>query len=850
MDGEGDTVVVPGYVLGERLGVGGFGEVFAARHAVIGREVAIKVLFARYSADETAVARFVAEARAVNQIAHPNIVQVFDFGTLADGRRFCVMERIHGTTLRELLNDRGRVPLADAIPILRGIAAAVDAAHTAGIAHRDLKPDNVFVLPDGGVKLIDFGLAKLTREDPATVPVTRAGAIFGTPLYMSPEQCRGKDVGARTDCYSFGVLAYHILVGQPPWSGDALELALHHLNDDPVPPSERCPDLDDRVDRLLGSLLAKVPARRPFPLLPALDALDARRRPRRRSYLLAVLLALASILAITAVVVLNRERATPGWSWRALSWPAADIATSFGLSPNGEALYYVHPDRTVWRRGVDEREPQRVDLVEPGAIRSVSALGDGRLLISREQDDGHWIWLETPAGTRERITQGEHGRVGPGDRIAFVRGGELYLRDLIAQQDRLVASVGGTIVNITWSPDGQRLAWIRGVPNNDSRAEILELRDGTIRPLPGVLIKVSVEPLPLAFVGPTTIVYCDARRRVVELDLQTGRKVTVRALAPNVGACAVESSRDGHRVVIAAVALGLSSGVLSLQTPERGWRRLAAGGVEEFTAAGDVVVAGWPAPGPVRHRTIWQQDFQLPPVTVIPTAGGTPRVVSVCSGAAKLVRRGDELLFNVNVANDSKLAMQLVRASDCGLVESWTLPDLPNWMFPRCGGDVCATVRETNGELGVWVLRRGEPSGRELARMQTKVSATPWLDLAVSPDGRAIAVVVPGARDDIFVIDASLGTVRTLHSGPLPGARDVTNSAASVTWAADSRAVYVTGGRADLSAITKVTLDGERTVVWSGAAVSIGLWARTSPDGAWLAANMLDVGLDVQLVTR
>src|SRR5262245_57489582 len=135
---------VPGYVVHERIGAGGFGEVFRARHAVIDREVALKVLHAKYSADPEAVARFVAEARAVNKISHPNIVQVFDFGVLADGRQYCVMELIRGKTLRDVLRERTRLPFAEALPVLRGVAEAVDAAHAAGIAHRDLKPDNVF----------------------------------------------------------------------------------------------------------------------------------------------------------------------------------------------------------------------------------------------------------------------------------------------------------------------------------------------------------------------------------------------------------------------------------------------------------------------------------------------------------------------------------------------------------------------------------------------------------------------------------------------------------------------------------------------------------------------------------
>jgi hypothetical protein len=253
---------VPSYVVGEKLGAGGFGEVFRARHAVIGREVAIKVL---YSQDPETVARFVAEGRTVNKISHPGIVEIFDFGQLADGRAYCVMELVHGKTLRELLRERGSLPLDEALPILRDIAEAIDAAHAAGVVHRDLKPDNVFVT-DAGVKVIDFGLAKLTNAD--TPPITQTGAVFGTPLYMSPEQCRGKGVTIASDAYSFGAVAYHLLVGEPPFTGEALELALHHLNDQPP-----ATNIDERVDRVLLALMAKDPVQRPAKLADAIAAM-------------------------------------------------------------------------------------------------------------------------------------------------------------------------------------------------------------------------------------------------------------------------------------------------------------------------------------------------------------------------------------------------------------------------------------------------------------------------------------------------------------------------------------------------------------------------------------------------
>ncbi len=347
---EGDQVA--GYVIEARIGVGGFGEVYRARHPVIGSEVAVKILHARYSADPEAVARFVAEARAVNQISHPNIVEIFDFDRLADGRQFCVMELIRGKTLREMLREHGSLELAHALPILRGIAEAVDAAHAAGIAHRDLKPDNVFVTVDGRIKLIDFGLAKLMREQDN--PVTQTGSVFGTPIYMSPEQCRGKALDTRTDLYSFGALAYHVLAGQPPFAGDALELALHHLNDLPERPSLHCSELGERVDRVVLALLAKDPADRPPTLVAAIDTLigdgalpavptlpTMRLAGRRRT-----LLGGGTMLVVIGAVAIRRDRSASRRGRRRLRARGESARRRVGLGDARQARGSVRVGRS------------------------------------------------------------------------------------------------------------------------------------------------------------------------------------------------------------------------------------------------------------------------------------------------------------------------------------------------------------------------------------------------------------------------------------------------------------------------------------------------------------------------
>jgi len=278
-----DQDLEPGQIVGEyrieaKIGQGGFGSVFKAAHPLIGKLVAIKVLSQRFSVDPEMVSRFVAEARAVNQIRHHNIIDIFSFGALEDGRHYYVMEYLEGETLDQRIRNQGRLALSDALPILRSIARALDAAHKKGIAHRDLKAENVFLAshPDGVFpKLLDFGIAKLLAPEDGLKHKTRTGAPIGTPHYMSPEQCHGRDVDHRTDLYAFGVLAYLMLTGVYPLDGDDyMTILMRQVHDDPPPASSHRPDLPEAVDGVLAWLMRKEPADRPATLIEAVRMLE------------------------------------------------------------------------------------------------------------------------------------------------------------------------------------------------------------------------------------------------------------------------------------------------------------------------------------------------------------------------------------------------------------------------------------------------------------------------------------------------------------------------------------------------------------------------------------------------
>ena len=266
-----DADLPPGTVLNEysvdtKIGQGGMGTVFSAVHPLIGKRAAIKVLRRDLCEDPIVVERFLDEARVVNQIGHPNIVDVFAFGVLPDGRSYLVMEWLKGETLRDRL-ARGPLDAVEACVILRALARALEAAHDKDIVHRDLKPDNVFLVEERDdvprVKLLDFGIAKLVRSDQA-VSRTATGAMIGTPQYVAPEQAKGHHMDTRVDIYSLGCVAFEMLSGRPPFVADnPMEMVAKHLMEEPVHVATLVPDVPDELDEVVFAMLAKDREQRP-----------------------------------------------------------------------------------------------------------------------------------------------------------------------------------------------------------------------------------------------------------------------------------------------------------------------------------------------------------------------------------------------------------------------------------------------------------------------------------------------------------------------------------------------------------------------------------------------------------
>jgi eukaryotic-like serine/threonine-protein kinase len=253
-----------GRTLGEfelvrKLGQGGMGQVYLARQLSLKREVAVKILRADHAQNTTALQRFRAEAEAIARISHPNIVQVFAIGE-HDGLNYMALEYVAGRNLRDYLDRKGVPELPVCLTILRQVAAALQRAAELGLVHRDIKPENILLNRKAEVKVADFGLSRYFAGTQQPLSLTQSGMTLGTPLYMSPEQVQGKPVDHRSDLYSLGVTAYHLLTGHPPFQAENIfDVAIQHVQKDPEALALVRPDLPIELCDIVHRLLNKKP---------------------------------------------------------------------------------------------------------------------------------------------------------------------------------------------------------------------------------------------------------------------------------------------------------------------------------------------------------------------------------------------------------------------------------------------------------------------------------------------------------------------------------------------------------------------------------------------------------------
>jgi serine/threonine-protein kinase len=316
----------------EKIGSGGMSAVYTALQTEMNRRVAVKILHPKLSARTDLVARMRREARAMSQISHPNVANVFLFGELGDGTIYVVMELLEGRNLRDTLRAVGPLPVSRALRMVVSCCGALTEAHALGIIHRDIKPENIFLCTGPGLqdfpKVLDFGLAKVGERQmrPGSLNVTAAGEIFGTPEYMSPEQAQARKLTPASDVYSLGLVLYESLTGRLPFdSSGAVDFMLRHITDKPIPLDQRVagktfpPALVEVMDRVL----AKDPDKRFAGAADFADALEAilegqsvsqvrsrlaalpPRKPRRALIVLGIVLAFVVGAALTAAIMLE-----------------------------------------------------------------------------------------------------------------------------------------------------------------------------------------------------------------------------------------------------------------------------------------------------------------------------------------------------------------------------------------------------------------------------------------------------------------------------------------------------------------------------------------------------------------
>jgi eukaryotic-like serine/threonine-protein kinase len=731
------------------IGAGGMGEVYRARDTRLGREVAIKVLPADRLADQARRARFEQEARAVAAFHHPNIVTIYEIES-AEGVDFIVMELVAGKTLDALIPRVG-MRLGETLRVAIPLADALAAAHAAGIVHRDLKPANVMVTLEGVVKVLDFGLAKLTQgqeasgEDATTVDararLSRPGAVAGTPAYMSPEQASGGAVDARSDVFSFGAVLYEMVTGRRPFGGgSSAELLAALLKEQPKPPSELAPEVPRDLERIILRCLRKEPARRFQNVLDVKVELQELKEE--------------SDSATTAPSAPVRRR-------RGL-WVAAGLVGALALATGGLLL---------WR----SRRP------EPPAP--------------------YLIPLTTTPGSESHPTFSPDG-----DQIAFAWDGEkgdnwdIYVQMIGSTETHRLTTDPASDEWPSWSPDGRQIAFVHYAAGR-----------GTIHvisPLGGIDRKVSDQPV----VGPLSwspdsrwlVTGAPLEYALIRSDLPWGIRLVdvssgeTRSLtAPNESKyhSLPAVSPDGRRLAYSSCSGGWAS--CHLEVSELGPDGAKKGTARRVTRGVFFPVGlAWTRDGTSLVYSDGVSGYRLWRVSI--QGDQPPRQIEIAGFGAiqpAIAPSRDRLAFVRSGSQGDIYRFEVGRPAEAVIASSF---DDWNPHLSPDGNRIAFESNRGGGGDEIWLAAADGSNPTQLTHGPGRSQGSPrW-----SPDGRRIAFDSLGedGQSDIWTIDADGGSLRRLTSSPA--------AHNSPTWSHDGRFVYFSSARAATETIWRVSVAG------------------------------------------
>jgi Tol biopolymer transport system component len=787
---------VGGYEILSPLGAGGMGDVYLAQDTRLGRKVALKLLPEFVTRDEERIGRFKQEARAAAHLSHPNICVVYEVGESAEGRHFIAMELVEGRTLRERLAG-APMQTGEAVEVARQVAEALAAAHEAGIVHRDVKPENVMLRPDGYVKVLDFGIAKLAEPlggrgaagslAPTAAQVrTQTGAIIGTASYMSPEQARGEAVDHRSDVFSFGAVLYEMLTGEPAFQRASAVETMHAVIHD-EPPGRPLPADAAGLEAAMRRCLAKDRGRR-YQSAREL-ALELRR------------------LAAAVPTAESPPHARPART-------AASVGLALGAAAVAGALVWLYAARPDPPAAPAEEAPHvRLSPLTsfPGVEEWPAFSPDGERVAFRwsgERGDNFDIYVVlVGAGAPLRLTTHAGADSSPawspdGRYVAFTRsdGGEsaIFRVPALGGAEQKLASLGfganllGWPPHVVWSPDGRWLAF----PDKESTREA-----------PGIFL-LSLETL-------------EKRRLTSPPPHAIGDWLP--AFSPdNTSVAFVRWSSEGAGDVFVAPVGGEPARLTSDNTWIAGlaWAP-EVGIVFSSTRAGS--------------PRLWR----------IPAPGGAPEPLApVMSENAKTL--GEALPFGISRRGD-RIALVRQRLD----VSIWRaeISDAPGRAAPpekvvastqyeggphiSPDGERIVFQSERSGGSEIWACRADGSEPVQLTAVGGPMAGTPrW-----SPDGRQVAFDARAeGHSDIYLVGADGGTPRRLTAHP---ANDVVPS-----WSRDGRWVYFASNRDGGYQVWKVPAEGGEAVrltaqggfaAWESADGAFVYYARFEEAGVWRA---------------